>query len=365
MTTALALALAVGDGDGTLTRSDELAFELPGELEAHEPPEASGRSRDDVRLLVSVGTEEPVDSRFPFIGRHLRPGDLLVVNTSATVPAALDGRRADGEAVAVHLSTPLPDGTWLVEVRAEVGDHTEPFGVALAGERIELPGGAHLHGRFSYRGSRRLTVADLHLHAALLPYLARYGRAIRYRHVPVPWPIGNYQTVFADEPGSAEMPSAARPFTAALVTRLVSAGIGITPITLHTGVSSLESHESPYPERFRVPEATADRVRDTRRHGGRVVAVGTTAVRALESAVDRRGRVRATAGWTERVITPSDPPRVVDGLLTGWHEPRSSHLQMLEAVAGRRALELAYGRALALGYRWHEFGDLHLLVPAA
>jgi S-adenosylmethionine:tRNA ribosyltransferase-isomerase len=363
MTTAL--AFAGREGDEALTDSDELAFELPAELEAHEPPEASGRSRDDVRLLVSVGTEEPVDSRFPFIGRHLRPGDLLVVNTSATVPAALDGRRADGQPVAVHLSTPLPDGSWLVEVRAKAGDHTEPLGTAVAGERIELPGGAHLHGRVSYRGSRRLTVVDLHLRDALLPYLARFGQPIRYRHVPVPWPIGNYQTVFADEPGSAEMPSAARPFTAALVTRLVSSGIGITPITLHTGVSSLESHEAPYPERFGVPEATADRVRDTRRHGGRVVAVGTTAVRALESAVDRHGRVRATSGWTERIITPGDPPRVVDGLLTGWHEPRSSHLQMLEAVAGRPALELAYGRALALGYRWHEFGDLHLLLPAA
>jgi S-adenosylmethionine:tRNA ribosyltransferase-isomerase len=360
-----ALATAEGQGDlATTGDTDDLAFELPPELEAHEPPEAAGRSRDDVRLLVSVGTEDPVDSRFPFIGRHLRPGDLLVVNTSATVPAALDGRRADGQAVAVHLSTPLPDGRWLVEVRAKAGDHTEPLGTSVAGERIELPGRGHLHGRNAFQGSSRLTVADLHLGDELLPYLARYGQPIRYRHVPVPWPIGSYQTVFADEPGSAEMPSAARPFTAALVTRLVSAGIGITPITLHTGVSSLESHEAPYPERFSVPEATADRVRDTRRHGGRVIAVGTTAVRALETAVDRHGRVRAAGGWTQRIVTPADPPRVVDGLLTGWHEPRSSHLQMLEAVAGRPALQLAYGRALALKYRWHEFGDLHLLLPA-
>jgi S-adenosylmethionine:tRNA ribosyltransferase-isomerase len=361
MTTVLSLA---GAG-GVPAPSDELAFELPPELEAHEPPEASGRSRDDVRLLVSIGTEDPIDTRFPFIGRYLQGGDLLVVNTSATVPAALAGRRANGEPVAVHLSTPLPDGSWLVEVRSRAGDNTEPLGTSVAGERIELPGGGHLHGQAAYRGSHRLTVAVLHLGDQVLPYLARHGEPIRYRHVPVPWPIGNYQTVFADEPGSAEMPSAARPFTAALVTRLVSAGVGITPITLHTGVSSLESHEAPYPERFAVSEATADRVRDTRRHGGRVIAVGTTAVRALESAVDRHGRVRATSGWTERVVTPADPPRVVDGLVTGWHEPRSSHLQMLEAIAGRPALVLAYGRALDLGYRWHEFGDLHLILPAA
>jgi S-adenosylmethionine:tRNA ribosyltransferase-isomerase len=327
MTTAL--ALAGGEGEA-VTDSDELAFELPAELEAHEPPEASGRSRDDVRLLVSVGTEEPVDSRFPFIGRHLRPGDLLVVNTSATVPAALDGRRAGGEPVAVHLSTPLPDGRVVVEVRAKAGDRTEPLGTTVVGERIELPGGAHLHGRVSYRGSHRLTVADLHLRDALLPYLARYGQPIRYRHVPVPWPIGNYQTVFADEPGSAEMPSAARPFTAALVTRLVSSGIGITPTTLHTGVSSLESHEAPYPGAFASSRPTHDHY--TSATAGH--AVGTTGRRA--SSAVTAGRVRD--GWLDGAYHRG---RATCGSRSvhRWHEPRSSHLQMLEAVpaAGARA----------------------------
>nr|MBA3283218.1 S-adenosylmethionine:tRNA ribosyltransferase-isomerase [Acidimicrobiia bacterium] len=205
----------------------------------------------------------------------------------------------------------------------------------------------------------------LQLGGPLLPYLAHWGHPIRYRHTPVPWPIGTYQTVFADRPGSAEMPSASRPFTADLVTRLVSAGIGITPVTLHTGVSSLEEHEDPYPERFDVPATTAQRVADTHRHGGRVIALGTTAVRALETGVDAGGHPRPASGWTDRVISPAEPPVLADGLITGWHEPRSSHLRMLEAIAGRPALALAYERAVTAGYRWHEFGDLHLILPAS
>jgi S-adenosylmethionine:tRNA ribosyltransferase-isomerase len=344
--------------------SGPLDFHLPAELEAHEPPEASGRPREDVRLLVSPGLDEPIDTHLGHLPSHVRPTDLLIVNTSATVPAALDGGRTDGERVAVHLSTPLPDGRWLIEVRRRVDGTTAPYGRTMAGETVALPGGGELIGEEPWLASNRLTVATLHLPTDLLPYLARHGKPIRYQHVPVPWPIATYQTVFADEPGSAEMPSASRPFNAALVTRLVSMGVGVAPVTLHTGVSSLEDHEDPYPERFRVSEATAQRVADTKAHGGRVIALGTTAVRALESAVDADGHPVAASGWTERVISPEAPPVLVDGLVTGWHEPRSSHLRMLEAIAGRPALALAYDRALAAGYRWHEFGDLHLILPA-
>lgn len=350
-------------GSGPDPDPDVLDFVLPADLEAHEPPEASGRRRDDVRLLVSEGTAEPIDTGLGDLAAHLRAGDLLVVNTSATVPAALDGRRADGEEVAVHLSTPLPDGRWLVEVRRRAGGTTEPYGRTMAGEHLDLPGGAGLTGREPWRGSNRLTVVDLHVDGPVLAHLARWGHPIRYAHVPARWPIAAYQTVFADQPGSAEMPSASRPFTTDLVTRLVTAGIAFAPVTLHTGVSSLEDHEDPYPERFDVPAATAQRVTDARRHGGRVIALGTTAARALESAVGDDGRPGGASGWTERVISPAEPPVLVDGLLTGWHEPRSSHLRMLEAIAGRPALALAYDRAIRSGYRWHEFGDLHLLVP--
>jgi S-adenosylmethionine:tRNA ribosyltransferase-isomerase len=194
-------------------------------------------------------------------------------------------------------------------------------------------------------------------------YLATYGRPIRYGHVDHDWPLSAYQTVYADEPGSAEMPSAGRAFTPELITALVARGIGVSPIVLHAGVGSLEAGELPAPEPFRVPATTAARVNATRAQGGRVVAVGTTVVRALETAGDAQGVAHPGEGWTELVVTAERGVRVVDGLLTGWHEPAASHLLMLEAVAGRQMLDDAYRAALAGRYLWHEFGDLHLLLP--
>ncbi len=158
------------------------------------------------------------------------------------------------------------------------------------------------------------------------------------------------------------MPSAGRPFTDALVTRLVARGVGVVPITLHTGFSSQEAGEAPQPEWYDVPEATARLVTSTAAAGGRVVAVGTTVTRALESAADADGRVTARRGWTERVVTPADPPRVVDGLVTGWHDPGASHLLLVEAVAGPELTQAAYDAASAERYLWHEFGDAALLL---
>ena len=177
------------------------------------------------------------------------------------------------------------------------------------------------------------------------------------------WPLDTYQNVYAREPGSAEMPSAGRPFTSELVTRLVAKGVGVSPLVLHTGVSSLEANEHPYPEWYRVPPATAARINDTRRDGGRVIAIGTTVVRALETVVDARRVVHAGSGWTDVIVTPERGASAVDGLLTGWHEPEASHLQMLEAIAGRELLDLAYTEASRAGYLWHEFGDVNLLLP--
>ena len=159
------------------------------------------------------------------------------------------------------------------------------------------------------------------------------------------------------------MPSASRPFTPELVVDLVRRGVTIMPILLHCGVSSLEAHEMPYPERYRVPDATAAHVNAVHAAGGRVIAVGTTVVRALETATDSHGVVHPASGWTELVVTPERGVHAVDGLVTGWHEPEATHLLMLEAIAGRPALELAYSEAHASGYLWHEFGDSHLLLP--
>jgi S-adenosylmethionine:tRNA ribosyltransferase-isomerase len=367
----------------TVTGSAPLTFALPAHLEATEPPELRLGARDRVRLLVSDGSAAPVHSRFDRLGDHLRPGDLVVVNISATLAASVMGSWDDGSAVEVHFSTAVPPDPptpatgpfrWVVEPRHPTGGASTSYleaafvggGRPWAGATIELADGARLRLEAPHGDSRRLWVARVDLGAGRPPlarWLAAHGRAVRYRYVPDPWPIEAYQTVFATIDGSAEMPSAARPFTPEVVTSLVARGVGITPVVLHTGVSSLEAHEAPYPEWFEVPATTAERVVDTHRHGGRVIAVGTTVVRSLESAAAPSGRVTAARGWTDLVIGPGWDMCAVDGLLTGWHEPAASHLHMLEAIAGRSALEVAYGAAVAAGYRWHEFGDVHLLLP--
>jgi S-adenosylmethionine:tRNA ribosyltransferase-isomerase len=226
-----------------------------------------------------------------------------------------------------------------------------------------LPSGIQAELLAPFAGSDRLSVARLETVQALEDYLRRYGQPIRYDYVPESWPLAAYQTVFAREPGSAEMPSAGRPFTEQLVTELLTRGVLVAPLTLHTGVSSLEQGERPLPERFRVPAATARLVNAVHGWNGRVIAVGTTVARALETVVAADGTVSERCGWTSLVITPQRGTLAVDGLLTGWHEPASSHLQLLEAVAGRELLQRSYQDALEHGYHWHEFGDLHLILP--
>jgi S-adenosylmethionine:tRNA ribosyltransferase-isomerase len=339
-------------------------FVLPRELEATEPPEITLGRRDAVRMMVSIGDQAPRPSTARDLSSWLREGDLVVVNTSATIPAALDATTADGRPVVVHLSTELPTGLHLVEVRRQALDgSTSPDFGDYGGEGLALAGGGSLRLLGRMPGSVRLWVATLELPAPLLDHLCRFGRLIRYGYVPDSWPITAYQNSYSRQPGSAEMPSAGRVLTSEVVTDLVANGIVVAPIVLHTGVASLEAHERPYPERYRVPVPTARLVNATHAAGDRVVAVGTTVVRALETTADEHGVVHPGSGWTELVVTPERGVTAVDGLLTGWHEPEASHLQLLEAVAGRRALELAYGAALAAGYRWHEFGDVHLILP--
>lgn len=340
-----------------------LAFHLPPALEASEPPEARGLTRDAVRMLVADRTTGALThSTFALLPAFLEPGDLVVVNTSGTVPAAVNAVATDGTELVLHLSSRLDDGTWVVEPRRHAGSATERWGDDAAPEHLLLGEGASAHVLGPYLDSRRLRLARLELPGAPLAWLARHGRPIRYDYVRRSWPVTAYQNVYATEPGSAEMPSAGRPFTPEVVTRLVAKGVGVTPVVLHTGVASLEADETPYPERVRVPASTAARVRATRAAGGRVVGVGTTVVRALETAVDGDGRVEAYDGWTDLVVTPERGVLAVDGLLTGWHEPEASHLLMLEAVAGRELLERSYEASLAEGYLWHEFGDVHLIL---
>jgi len=336
-------------------------FELPPALEAGEPPEARGVPRDAVRMLVSRRRTGEI-THHPFTGLPdlLLPGDLVVVNTSATLPAAV---RA-GPGLVMHFSTSLPDGSWLAELRAVRGHATQPYSGGSPGQALPLPGGAVVD--LKERVTGRLW--RVRLSTAVVPYLLRHGSFIHYSYVASDWPAQAYQTVFGTTPGSAEMPSASRPFTAEMIARLVVRGITIAPITLHTGVSSLEGGEEPYPEPYDIPPVTARLVDATRQAGGRVVAVGTTVVRALETAAAARGPgpgapLPASSGWTHHLVTPQNPPRVVDALFTGLHEPRSTHLLMLNAFAGADLLRRCYTAAVQGSYLWHEFGDVHLLLP--
>jgi S-adenosylmethionine:tRNA ribosyltransferase-isomerase len=341
-----------------------LAFELAPDLEAHEPPEARGLRRDGVRLLVARRrTGEIGHHTFSELPDLLGPGDVLVVNVSGTIPAAVPARRANGTRVRVHFATRAPhlEDDWrVVEIRS--ADGRRPARLP-AGERLELRGGARLELVAPYASGQRLMLARFCCELLVDEYLERHGEPIRYGHISTALPLQAYQNVYAISPGSAEMPSAGRPFTRELLSRLVGEGVVIAPITLHAGVSSPESHEPPFPEWFEVPERTAKAVCDARHEGRRVIAVGTTVVRALESAATADGCACARSGWTGLVITPDCGVRVVDGMITGWHEPEASHLQMLEAVAGPALLEHSYAAALDAGYLWHEFGDSHLILP--
>lgn len=329
-------------------------FTLPPELEAHEPPEARGLRRDTVRLLVTHRDGgRIVHRRFTDLPDVLAPSDLLVVNDSATLPAALTARRAGGAVVALHLSTALTASLWIVEPRQTRVE---------AGEVFALPDGGTAQVLAPYPGSERLWIAQLRLPEPPLAYLGHAGRPIAYPYVRGEWPLAMYQTVYAREPGSAEMPSAGRAFTRDVLARAAARGIGLARITLHTSVASLERDEPPIEEWYRVPADTAAAIEAARAAGGRVIAIGTTVVRALESAADPRGRVTPSQGWTDLVISPPRTIRTVDALLTGFHEPRASHLAMLTAFAGREHLALAYRAALDAGYLWHEFGDLHLIL---
>ena len=358
-----------------------LHFELPQELEAGEPPEARGLRRDEVRLMVSyLDDAVVVHSRFRDLPDFLEAGDTLVVNTSGTMNAALPAEREDGSPLTVHLSTHLPADLWVVELRSCSAD--EPVLDGKPGEVLVLPDGASLvlqtaylpEKRASDESSNRLWVSTLNLPANLNDYLNRYGSPIRYRYVRESWPASYYQTVYATEVGSAEMPSAGRAFTPELITRLVANGVRVVPLILHTGVASLEDEEPPYEEFYRVPPETAEAINAARAAGRRVIAVGTTVVRALETATDREGTTHPGEGWTDLFITPERGVRSVDAMLTGLHEPRSTHLSMLEALTGSRSscpsdtsgrvhLEVAYSEAIEQGYLWHEFGDLHLILP--
>ena len=367
--------MTAGIGQRPATR-----FEATDELTADAPPETRGLQRDEVRLLVASQQDGVVTvehATFRALGRHLGPGDVLVVNNSATLPSEIDGRLAARGAVVIHVGADLDDCSWVVELRTPP-DAARPILDAAVGDEVVLAGrhrratrsspslrlvAPYPEGGSSPSGSGNRLWRAVESGGGLAEHLASHGRPIAYGYLRARFPLAAYQTVFGTIPGSAEMASAARPFTAELVTSLVSAGIVIVPVTLHTGLSSQEAGESPQPERFAVSRSTAAIVNAAEAAGGRVIAVGTTATRALESATDEAGVVKAAGGWTDLVISPERPVRVVGGLVTGWHNSDASHLLLVESVAGPKLTQAAYDAAINRHYAWHEFGDSALLLP--
>ncbi len=340
-----------------------LHFSLPPELEAHEPPEHRGLRRDQVRLLVLPRfAGEFVHTRFDALGEFLRAGDLLVLNNSRTLPGLLNARDEDGHAIEVRLAHRRTADRWdvlLLNGRTHIGragmrlNFDQGLSALILRRRPDLP--------FLWQMQFDRCCAQL------IDLIYRLGEPVRYTYVPQALPLDLYQTVYASEPGSVEMPSAGRPLTWELLLKLQRQGVGLASLSLHTGLSStrddvVDATHPNYDEEFHVPEATAHAVNAAREQGGRVIAVGTTVVRALETAARPDGHVVAAHGWTHLRITPNHHLRAVDALLTGLHEPQASHLDLLSAFVEPARLQAAYLEAIERRYLWHEFGDMNLIV---
>mgnify|MGYP000102447023 CR=1 FL=1 len=350
----------------TKQHSEIFQFTLPEKLACPKPTEERGLHRDQVRLMVSNQDGKQIGHHsFQDLAKLLNTGDVLVVNTSSTIPAALPIKLPDGSPARLHLSTQLDENRWLIEVRSVQQNNTQRWTAGTSGQSFELPGGASIKLEEQFYQKQELLqlwIAQLQVSPPLQDYLATYASPVKYHGIDKPYPLDYYQTYFGQHPGSTEMPSAARGFTEDLVNQLLEKGVQIVPILLHTGVSSLEWNEHPYPEYLEISALASQQINSAKRKGKRIIAVGTTAVRALESAADESGTVRPYRGLTELYIQANDQMKVANGLLTGFHEPEASHLHMLQAIASKRHLRRAYQAALQEQYYWHEFGDLHLIL---
>jgi S-adenosylmethionine:tRNA ribosyltransferase-isomerase len=323
------------------------------------PAELRGLRRDGARLCVVDGASRRIThTDVAGLADHLQAGDVLVLNSSRTLPAAIRMRRDDGSAVQIR-PTALRDGWHGIAVGTDPPHHTIPLQV---GERLRAATGLVL--RVSGHREDVPLLWSLIVEAGdAVDSLLQAGEPIRYSYVPDPVPLEHYQTVYAGVPGSVETPSAGRHLTWELLRKLRHRGVAVTDVLLHCGLSSLQDDDADarkplVEEWFEVGERAAGAINAARR----VVAVGTTVVRALETSAGADCRVREVRGWTELKIAPSTELRVVDALLTGLHEPPATHLDMLGAVIDKDLLDEAYAEVRERGYLWHEFGDAMLIA---
>jgi S-adenosylmethionine:tRNA ribosyltransferase-isomerase len=332
----------------------------PRELRASLPAELRGLRRDGARLcVVERASGRITHTVVARMGEHLVPGDLLVVNSSRTLPAALRVHRASGQPVQLRPGA-LRETEWDALAVETAKPHRN---VALEpGETLRAPGELRLRVVEARRDAPLLWRMSVES-GDLLRTLLSDGEPIRYSYVPNPVPLEHYQTVYAGSPGSVETPSAGRHLTWELLGELRRSGVDLTDIVLHCGLSSFQDDavdlQKPLiEERFAVRHDAAERIN----HAARVIAVGTSVIRTLETAADGNGQVQPMSGWTRLVITPHTGLRVVDALLTGLHEPPATHLDMLGALLDVTLLERAYAEVRERGYLWHEFGDAMLIL---
>jgi S-adenosylmethionine:tRNA ribosyltransferase-isomerase len=316
--------------------------------------------RDGARLcVVERASGRITHTTVARLGAHLNPGDLLVVNSSRTLPAALVVTRDTGERVQLRPGA-IRVGEWdALAVETGAPHHNVQL---RRGEILRAPSGLLLHV-LSERADAPLLWRMAFLNGDPIETLLRDGEPIRYSYVPDPVSLEHYQTVYAGIPGSMETPSAGRHLTWEVLGDLRDHGVGVTDITLHCGLSSFQDDAADLTkplieEQFELRPDAADVINGA----SRVIAVGTSVIRTLETAAGDDGTVRPMRGWTRLVITPSTRLRVVDALLTGLHEPPATHLDMLAALLDERLLERAYAEVRERGYLWHEFGDAMLIV---
>jgi S-adenosylmethionine:tRNA ribosyltransferase-isomerase len=344
------------------------SFDLPDELSATKPPELRGVNRDAVKLLIINRNDGMTyHSTFNHLSDFLRSGDLLIFNSSRTLPASLKTiNRGINKPSEVRLAEHLPDDTWLVLFLFE--NEIQNNSLIKPGQKIEFESGlSAVVENPDSRNPRLWKIKFSATGAELIDIFYQIGKPIRYGYISAPLPLEYYMTVFAIDPGSSEMPSAGRAFTWKMLFDLKNKNIGTSFLTLHTGLSSymdddLSSTHIVSEEEYFIPAGTAARIRTAKAKGGRIIAVGTTVVRALESSAYLTGKVVAGHSYTNLKITGEHNLKIANGLITGFHEPEASHLDLISAFLNPSQIVKAYEEAIEKKYLWHEFGDLCLIA---
>ena len=345
-----------------------LSFDLPDELSATKPPELRGINRDEVKLLIINRNDYMTyHSTFNHLSDFLRSGDLLIFNSSRTLPASLKTiNKGKGKPSEVRLAEHLPDDTWLVLFLFD--KETPKNSLIKCGQKIEFESDlTAVVEKPDSHNPRLWKIKFSKTGAALIDIFYMIGKPIRYGYISAPLPLEYYMTVFAIDPGSSEMPSAGRAFTWKMLFDLKNKNIGTSFLTLHTGLSSymdddLSATHVVSEEEYFIPAGTASRIRTAKAKGGRIIAVGTTVVRALESSASLTGKVVAGHSYTNLKITGEHKLKIANGLITGFHEPQASHLDLISAFLNPSQIREAYEQAIERKYLWHEFGDLCLIV---